>query len=66
PAFPAVVTGKQFAGGRTRISVVLQTTGEEVVVSRQGLDLPEEIGQQVWASWEAEYAIPVEDSGGEL
>ncbi|MDR1443772.1 MAG: ABC transporter ATP-binding protein, partial [Treponema sp.] len=40
PAFPAVVTGKQFAGGRTRISVVLQTTGEEVVVSRQGLDLP--------------------------
>jgi spermidine/putrescine transport system ATP-binding protein len=65
PAFPAVVTGKQFAGGRTRISVVLQDTGEEIVVSRQGLDLPEETGQRVWASWEAEYAVPVADSGEE-
>jgi spermidine/putrescine transport system ATP-binding protein len=65
PAFPAVVTGKQFAGGRTRISVVLQATGEEIVVSRQGLDLPEETGEQVWASWKAEYAVPVADSGEE-
>jgi spermidine/putrescine transport system ATP-binding protein len=62
--FPATVTGRQFAGGQTRISVSLEGTGEEITASRQGLDSPGEIGRRVWVSWEREHAIPVEDSGG--
>ncbi|MDR2375618.1 MAG: ABC transporter ATP-binding protein [Treponema sp.] len=66
PGFPGTVTGKQFAGGQTRISVTLNATGEEITASRQGLYSPGEIGRQVWVSWEGEHAVPVEDSGGEL
>ncbi|MDR0731126.1 MAG: ABC transporter ATP-binding protein [Treponema sp.] len=64
--FQATITGKQFAGGQTRISVTRNATGEEITASRQGLYSPGEIGRQVWVSWEGEHAVPVEDSGGEL
>jgi spermidine/putrescine transport system ATP-binding protein len=66
PALAARVTGKQFAGGQLRVSVVLEGTGEELVASRQGIGWPLEPGQRVWASWEAEHAVPVEESGGGL
>jgi spermidine/putrescine transport system ATP-binding protein len=65
PGLPARVRGRQFAGGQTRISVVLDETGEEITASRQGLRSPEEIGQRVWVSWEEQHAVPVEDSGAE-
>ncbi|MDR0670649.1 MAG: ABC transporter ATP-binding protein [Treponema sp.] len=65
PGFSATVTGKQFAGGQTRISVSLDGTGEEITASRQGLYSPVEPGRRVWVSWEGEHAVPVEDSGGE-
>ncbi|MDR3174325.1 MAG: ABC transporter ATP-binding protein [Treponema sp.] len=60
----ARVTGKQFAGGQLRVSVVLKDSGEEIIASRHGLDWPVETGQEVWVSWEAEHAVPVEESGG--
>jgi spermidine/putrescine transport system ATP-binding protein len=60
----ARVTGKQFAGGQLRVSVVLKDSGEEIIASRHGLDWPVEAGQEVWVSWEAEHAVPVEESGG--
>jgi spermidine/putrescine transport system ATP-binding protein len=66
PGFLATVSGRQFAGGQTRISVTLDGTGEEITASRQGLYSPGEIGRQVWVSWDEEHAIPVEDSGGDL
>jgi spermidine/putrescine transport system ATP-binding protein len=61
----ARVTGKQFAGGQMRVSAVLKNSGEEIIASRHGLDWPVESGQEVWVSWEAEHAVPVEESGGE-
>jgi spermidine/putrescine transport system ATP-binding protein len=62
---PARVTGKQFAGGQLRVSVVLKDSGEEITASRQGLDWPVETGQELRVSWDAEHAVPVEESGGE-
>ncbi|MDR2746019.1 MAG: ABC transporter ATP-binding protein [Treponema sp.] len=61
----ARVTGKQFAGGQLRVSAVLKESGEEITASRHGLDWPVETGQEVWVSWKAEHAVPVEESGGE-
>ncbi|MDR0642737.1 MAG: ABC transporter ATP-binding protein [Treponema sp.] len=61
----ARVTGKQFAGGQMRVSAVLKDSGEEIIASRHGLDWPVELGQEVGVSWEAEHAVPVEESGGE-
>jgi spermidine/putrescine transport system ATP-binding protein len=61
----ARVTGKQFAGGQMRVSVVFKESGEEIIASRHGLDWPVELGQEVWVSWGAEHAVPVEESGGE-
>jgi spermidine/putrescine transport system ATP-binding protein len=60
----ARVTEKQFAGGQLRISAVLDDTGEEITASRQGIDWPVEIGQEVRVSWEPVHAVPVEESGG--
>jgi spermidine/putrescine transport system ATP-binding protein len=64
PGRPARVTGKQFAGGQIRISVVLEATGEEITASRHGIDWPLEPGQRVRVSWKPEHAVPVEDRGG--
>jgi spermidine/putrescine transport system ATP-binding protein len=61
----AQVTGKQFAGGQLRVSAVLKDSGEEIIASRHGLDWPVEAGQEVQISWDAERAVPVEESGGE-
>jgi spermidine/putrescine transport system ATP-binding protein len=63
PRLFATITGKQFAGGQLRITAILQGSGDEVVASRQGIDSPLEIGQRVLVSWEAEYAVPVEETG---
>ncbi|MDR2738442.1 MAG: ABC transporter ATP-binding protein [Treponema sp.] len=46
----ATVTGKSFAGGQLRISAAL-TGGEEIVVSRYGVDTPLDIGDRVRVSW---------------
>jgi spermidine/putrescine transport system ATP-binding protein len=62
---PATVTGKQFAGGQLRITAVLRDTGEEIVASRHGIDSPLETGQPVLVSWDADHAVPVEETGGE-
>jgi spermidine/putrescine transport system ATP-binding protein len=61
---PARVTGKQFAGGQMRVSVVLKDSGEEIIASRHGLDWPVETGQELWVSWDPEHAVAVEESGG--
>ncbi|MDR3147996.1 MAG: ABC transporter ATP-binding protein [Treponema sp.] len=65
PGFLATVAGSQFAGGQTRISLIRAATGEEISASRQGLYSPGETGRQVWVSWEAEHAVPLEDGEGD-
>jgi spermidine/putrescine transport system ATP-binding protein len=60
----ARVTEKHFTGGQLRISAVLDDTGEEITASRQGIDWPVEIGQEVRVSWDPARAVPVEESGG--
>jgi spermidine/putrescine transport system ATP-binding protein len=60
----ARVAEKHFTGGQLRISAVLDDTGEEITASRQGIDWPVEIGQEVRVSWDPAHAVPVEESGG--
>jgi len=56
---PAVVREKSFAGGLMRIQ--LETAGgEEVVVTRHGIDFAVEIGQTVTFGWERQNVVIVE------
>jgi spermidine/putrescine transport system ATP-binding protein len=55
----ATVTGKIFAGGQIRVTASL-LGGDEITSSRLGIDDSLEIGQDIWASWEAERAVLVD------
>ena len=56
---PAVIREKNFAGGMLRIRMDLED-GTSLVASRHGINLPYEIGQKVYVSWNGEYAVPVD------
>jgi spermidine/putrescine transport system ATP-binding protein len=61
----AVITGKSFAGGQLRITIVLKGTNEEIVASRHGIDSPLNSGDEVVVTWTSpENAVLVDlDSG---
>jgi spermidine/putrescine transport system ATP-binding protein len=69
PGLAAVVTGKSFAGGQLRITARLKNPGEgpeeEISASRHGIDSPLAVGDEVWASWQADRAVPVDCEGQE-
>ena len=56
---PAVIREKRFAGGMLRIRTELPD-GTMVTASRHGINLPYDLGQQVFLSWNPEDAVPVE------
>ena len=60
---PAVVTGKNFAGGLLRITAQLKGegpfSGQEICASIQGIESPFEIGDEVLASWLVANAVKV-------
>ncbi len=56
---PAVIREKRFAGGMLRISLEL-SDGTVLVVSRHGIDLNVQVGDQVHATWDAASAVLVD------
>ena len=56
---PAKVLQKDFAGGMLRIRLSLED-GSIVTASRQGIDLPLRIGQQVFLAWDPKHGVPVD------
>jgi spermidine/putrescine transport system ATP-binding protein len=58
--FAAVVTGKTFAGGLLRITAKLKNTGEEISASRQGIEAPLAINDEVLVSWLPAHAVLVD------
>ncbi len=59
---PAVVKEKSFAGGQLRILVALED-GQELTVSRFGINSELVPGQKTKVGWSAEDAVPVIDDG---
>jgi spermidine/putrescine transport system ATP-binding protein len=58
----AAVTGKSFAGGLLRITARLKCAheGEEISASRQGIDAPLEVGDEVLVNWLPSNAVIVD------
>jgi spermidine/putrescine transport system ATP-binding protein len=57
----ARVIGRNFSGGQTRLTALLQN-GEEITSSRQGMDSVLQNGMEVKVSWADANAIPVKDT----
>ncbi len=55
-----VVTEKSFVGGMLRIAVKTDS-GEEIVITRQGINISFEIGERVCLTWKPEHATAVKD-----
>lgn len=53
------ITEKNFAGGMLRVTVRL-CDGTEVILSRHGIDIAYELGEQVYLEWPPEAAVLVE------
>jgi spermidine/putrescine transport system ATP-binding protein len=58
----AVVTGRSFAGGLSRLSARLRGEAGEINASLQGIDTPFEIGSEVQAYWLPSNAVIVDRS----
>ena len=56
---PAVIREKSFAGGMLRIRMEPED-GTTLIASRYGINLPYEIGERVFVSWNGEHAVPVD------
>ena len=63
PGLPAVIREKSFAGGMLRIRLELEG-GASLIASRHGINLPYEIGEKVFVSWNGEQAVPVDREEG--